>query len=374
MRAGTPAPLHLVFVATLPEPGGACTHTTNLVAALLDAGHRITVVATPGRGVWEELEAQEHPQLARVAATFRTAFDADASAVVSRVLHDARADHVFAVFEQDYWGALRVARRARVPVSFFLHHAGMKRTNRLLLPFARPTYIVPSDDLRAWIVARRIPRSRVQVLANPIDTAYFAPDEAVRAATRAALGFRDTDVVVGFVGRLEHNKGIVPFAEALNAAMREQPALRALWIGSGRREAEVDAVIAQAPAPEHHVRQAWTRDVRACYQAMDIVALPSTGRESFGRVLAEAQSCEKPVLGSAIGGIPTTMDVGVSGALVPPGDVAAWTQALCALAAAPERRAAMGRAGRAFVQAHYDRQRVAGALVAFVESVRDGSR
>ena len=364
MTAEARPTLRLLFVATLPEPGGACTHTTNLVAALLDAGHAVTVMATPGRGVWEELEP--HPQLTRVAGTFRTAFDAEANRILRSVLQEARFDHVFAVFEQDYWGALRAARQARVPVSFFLHHAGMKRTNRLLLPFVRPTYLVPSADLREWIVARRIPRRRVHVLANPIDTTYFSPDPVVRAATRNALGFADEDVVVGFVGRLEHNKGVLPFAHALNRAMGAEPRLRAMWIGSGRREAEVDAIIAQAPDPQRHVRQAWTRDVRANYQAMDVVALPSTGRESFGRVLAEAQSCAKPVLGSAIGGIPTTMEAGVSGELVSPGDVDAWAQALVAIAASPERRAAMGHAGRAFIAAHFDRRAIAEALAQFV--------
>lgn len=360
------ASLRLLFVATLPEPGGACTHTTNLVAALVQAGHAVTVVATPGRGVWDELEP--HPRLTRVAATFRTAFDAEASAVVARELRSARFDQVFAVFEQDYWGTLRVARRERVPSAFFLHHAGMKRTNRLLLPFVRPTYIVPSEDLRDWIVARRIPRRRVHVLANPIDTHAFAPDAAARTAARAAFGFADDDVVVGFVGRLEFNKGIVPFAEALNAAMREHATLRALWIGSGRREAEVDAIIAQAPDRRRHVREPWTRDVRAAYHAMDLLALPSTGRESFGRVLAEAQSCEVPVLGSAIGGIPTAMAAGVSGELVAPGDVTAWARALTALANDPTRRSSMGRAGRLFVQTHFDRAVIAEQLVRFVRA------
>jgi glycosyltransferase involved in cell wall biosynthesis len=359
-------PLRLLFVATLPEPGGACTHTTNLIAALLEAGHAVTVIATPGRGVWEELV--EHPRLTRLAGTFRSAFDPEARNMVAHALGTARFDHVFAVFEQDYWGALRVARQARVPCAFFLHHAGMKRTNRLLLPFARPTYIVPSDDLREWIVARRIPRRRVHVLANPIDTAYFAPDPDARAASRAAFGFVDGDVVVGFVGRLEHNKGILPFAEALNAAMRAHPSLRALWIGSGRREAELDALLAQAPDGQRHVRRPWTREVRTAYHAMDLVALPSTGRESFGRVLAEAQSCAIAVLGSAMGGIPTALQAGVTGELVPAGDVAAWTQAIGTLAADAARRAAMGRAGRAFVQAHFDRSVIADQLVRFVRA------
>lgn len=358
--------MRLLFVATLPEPGGACTHTVNLVAALIAAGHSVTVIASHGRGVWEELG--ERPGLRRVAATFTTAFDDVASAIVERVLSTDRFDHVFAVFEQDYWGALRIARRFKVPASLFLHHAGMKRTNRLLLPFARPHYIVPSDDLREWIAARRIPRKRVAVLANPIDTEYFRPHAALRESARTAFGFAPTDVVIGFVGRLESNKGVLPFAQSLNAAMTTHPNVRALWIGSGRREFEVDTIISEAVDPSRHVRLPWTRDVLGAISAMDVLALPSTGRESFGRVLAEAESCEVPVLGSAIGGIPMALEDGVSGLLVPAGDVEAWATAIRRLADNPSARATMGRAGRAFVQQRFDRRAIAKDLIAYVHT------
>ncbi len=358
--------MRLLFVATLPEPGGACTHTVNLVSALIAAGHSVTVIASHGRGVWEELG--ERPGLRRVAATFSTAFDEVASAIVERVLAEDRFDHVFAVFEQDYWGSLRVARRLKVPASLFLHHAGMKRTNRLLLPFARPHYIVPSNDLREWIVARRIPHKRVAVLANPIDTEFFQPNPELREAARSTFGFTANDVVIGFVGRLESNKGVIPFAQALNAAMVTHPNVRALWIGSGRREFEVDTVISEAVDPSRHVRRPWTRDVLGALCAMDVLALPSTGRESFGRVLAEAESCEVPVLGSAIGGIPMALEDGVSGMLVPAGDVDAWANAIRRLADDPASRATMGRAGRAFVQSRFDRRAIANELIAYVQT------
>lgn len=326
----------------------------------------MTVIASHGRGVWEELG--ERPGLRRVAATFSTAFDDVACAIVERVLAKDSFDHVFAVFEQDYWGTLRVARRFKVPTSLFLHHAGMKRTNRLFLPFARPHYIVPSSDLREWIAARRIPHKRVAVLANPIDTEFFQPNPTLRDSARAAFGFAATDVVIGFVGRLESNKGVMPFAQSLNAVMATHPNVRALWIGSGRREFEVDTVISEAVDPKRHVRLPWTRDVLGAISAMDVLALPSTGRESFGRVLAEAESCEIPVLGSAIGGIPMALEDGVSGLLVPAGDVEAWAAAIRRLADEPATRATMGRAGRAFVQSRFDRRAIAKELVAYVHA------
>lgn len=367
--SGSSGSLRLLFIATRPEPGGAASHLATLAQALVRLGHEVTVVATPGPGVWDALS--DSSGVTRVAATFQRAFDAEAMRTISARLSRQAVDHLFAVFEPDYWGALRLARRHRTPVSLFLHHAGMKRANRWLLPAVRPTYLVPSHDLREWLTARRNPAHRVHVLPNPIDTHAFLPDEPLRERTRQALGFAPTDVVVGFAGRLEHNKGIVPFAKAINQAMQCDARIRALWVGSGRRTAERDALVASGPAPDRHVCLPWSDDMRSLYTAMDLLALPSTGRESFGRVLAEAQSCELPVLGSAIGGIPMALDDGVSGELVAAGDVPAWTDAIVRLAADATRRRAMGRAGRTFVEAQFASACVAHALTTYVKQTAE---
>lgn len=341
-----------------------------MARALARAGHDVTVVATPTRGVWEHLD--DVPAVRRVAATFSSTFDRQAMAVLDELLAVRRPDHVFAVFEQDYRGTLRTARRHGVPVTLFLHHAGMRRTNRLLLPLLRAAFVVPSDDLRAWLCDRRVAERRVHVLANPIDSGYFRPDEAVRARAREAFGFTADDIVVGFVGRIEHDKGIIPFAHALNRAMQRQPRLRALWVGFGRREGELDAILSAADEPAHHVRAPWRTDVHPLYCAMDLLALPSTGRESFGRTLVEAQACMVPVLGSDIGGIPMTMLHGTTGELVPAGDVDRWADAILRLSGDAARRIVMGHAGRAHVRERFDCEVVVRELLAYVATRASG--
>lgn len=347
-----PTPLRLLFVATLPEPGGAASHLISLAKALAAAGHVVGVVTAPSCVIWDALHGVRGISL--FAGRFATAFDPAAMRAVTDAIRGINAQRVFATFEQDYWGVIRAARGARVPVSLFLHHAGMRRTNRLLLPLARSQWLVPSQDLQQWLVALRVAKHRTSVLCNPIDTEYFRPDTEMRVSNRTALGFAPDDIVVGFVGRLESNKGVEPFAEAVTSAMQQVPTLRAMWIGFGRRESAVDGIINASPFAHRHVRLPWTADVLPHYSAMDLLALPSTKRESFGRVLVEAQSCGIPVLGSAIGGIPETMHAGESGELVPPGDVGAWSKALVSLCSDAPRRALMGGKGRAFVRERFD--------------------
>ncbi|MEP6763530.1 MAG: glycosyltransferase family 4 protein [Gemmatimonadaceae bacterium] len=345
-------PLRLVFVGTLSEPGGAASHFISLVSAMAAAGHQVAVLAARGSGVWRTLERNESIELH--AAEFTRKFDTDAMRTLRQVVREVKPHHIVGVFERDYWGTAVVAAQNRVPLTLFLHHAGLKRSSRLALRWVRRHFVVPSHDLRNWIISRGASASRTSVLHNPIDTEYFQQNPEMRAAQRAQFCLSDNDVLVGFVGRIETNKGVIPLAEALTKAMTDNHNLRALWIGFGRRETDIDAIAQRSPFANRHIRLPWTDDMLPYYSAMDIVALPSTGRESFGRVLAEAESCGIPVLGSDIGGIAEAMDAGHSGQLVAPGDVDAWANAIGELATNPERRAQMGVAGRKYVRAAFD--------------------
>jgi glycosyltransferase involved in cell wall biosynthesis len=353
-------PLRLLFVGTLPEPGGAAAHFVSLTTAMASAGHQVSVVAAPGSGIWRALE--QNSNVALHAATFTRTFEKSAMNVVRQVVRTFHPDRVIGVFERDYWGTALVAAQCGVPLDLFLHHAGMKRSNRYFLPWLRRRFLLPSDDLRRWLVARGFPARRTDVLYNPVDTTFFRPDPALREATRQELGIAPDAVLVGYVGRIESNKGIIPFAHAMNKAMERVPNMHALWVGFGRREAELDAIINSAPSALQHVRRPWTDNMLPYYSAMDMLVLPSTGREAFGRVLVEAQACGIPVLGSNIGGIAETMNVGVTGRLVEPGDVKAWTDALVCLASDPALRACMGAAGREYAKSEFDSSVIARAF------------
>lgn len=77
----------------------------------------------------------------------------------------------------------------------------------------------------------------------------------------------------------------------------------------------------------------------------DVLINPSLS-ESFGRGPVEAMACARPVVGAAVGGMRDTIVDGETGRLVPPGDADALAAAVLELLADPERRRAMGRAGR----------------------------
>jgi glycosyltransferase involved in cell wall biosynthesis len=87
---------------------------------------------------------------------------------------------------------------------------------------------------------------------------------------------------------------------------------------------------------------------------MDVVVHASVVPEPFGRVLIEAMALARPVIAPREGGPLVIVADGETGLLVAPRNAAAMGDALASLLADPDRRAAMGRAGRARVDALFD--------------------
>jgi hypothetical protein len=83
----------------------------------------------------------------------------------------------------------------------------------------------------------------------------------------------------------------------------------------------------------------------ACYANCEIFALPSRG-EGFGLVYLEAMAFGKPVIGGAHGGVLDVVENGVTGWLVPHGDIERLSGALESLLADPVRAMEMGERGR----------------------------
>jgi glycosyltransferase involved in cell wall biosynthesis len=104
--------------------------------------------------------------------------------------------------------------------------------------------------------------------------------------------------------------------------------------------------------------------IRDLYRRSSVVAIalrPSIG--IFGITVAlEAMACARPVVMTANPGLEEYLTDGVTGMLVPPGDDAAFAEAVSSLLADPDAAAAMGRAGRQAVEDRFTTGHVAAGL------------
>jgi 2-deoxystreptamine N-acetyl-D-glucosaminyltransferase/2-deoxystreptamine glucosyltransferase len=130
-----------------------------------------------------------------------------------------------------------------------------------------------------------------------------------------------------YVGRLSAEKGVLELVEACAR-------LPLVVVGDGPLRGLVPATGFVAPD-----------ELGAYFRAAAVVAAPSL-REGYGVVAREAMAWGRPVVASAVGGLTDAVRDGVTGLLVPPGDIPALRAALERLLADPELRARLGSEGR----------------------------
>ncbi|WP_420452441.1 glycosyltransferase [Ilumatobacter sp.] len=194
------------------------------------------------------------------------------------------------------------------------------------------------------------PSGRIEIIAPAVEHALFAPGD--RTGARRAIGV-DPDVeLILFVGRIQPLKGpdvaIRALAEVRATSGRD---VRLIVVGgaSGRDgddetrrahdlvvelgvEGSVEFV---APQP-HHILSTY-------YRAADVVIVPSRS-ESFGLVALEAMACGIPVVASAVGGLLSLVEDGVTGRLIPGRDPARYAEAIVGLLDDDGARSAMAEA------------------------------
>jgi glycosyltransferase involved in cell wall biosynthesis len=234
------------------------------------------------------------------------------------------------------------------------------------------TAIGMTEEIVDHVRAQGIRARRFLTIHDGIDLA--SPPSGGGASVRREFGIPADAPLVGVVGHIQPWKGQLLAVEAVARARREVPDLRCLVVGGVHRQgvAYAEELRARIAAPDlagHVILTGARRDVLACMDAMDVVLHTSVTREPFGRVMIEAMAVGRPVIAPAEGGPRVIVADGETGLLVPPRDPDALAAAMTALLTDPTRRAAMGRAGRARVEALFDIRQHARAVEAVLDDV-----
>jgi glycosyltransferase involved in cell wall biosynthesis len=158
-----------------------------------------------------------------------------------------------------------------------------------------------------------------------------------------------------FVGRLAKVKGAPILIEAMARLAEKYPDLTLRLVGDGPDRAALETEVAERGLQDRVAFLGYKSQAEVAEELAqtDVFVLPSFA-EGVPVVLMEAMAAQVPVLSTRIAGVPELVEDGVSGRLVPPGDVDAFTEAFDALLSNPDKRASFGTAGRAKVMAEYD--------------------
>lgn len=194
--------------------------------------------------------------------------------------------------------------------------------------------------------------ARMRVVGNGINVDVFQPRPNVQRKSAELITTLSSDSPL---------KGFRYLLEALAQLRRKRPELRLKVIGQPGHETGTTERVAQLGLESivHFTGRVPAEMIAEAYAEATLAVVPSL-YEGFGFPAGEAMACEVPVVSSRGGALPEVVgESGTCGLLVPPENAEALAQAIDELLDQPERRIAMGKAGRVRVLENFTWRRAA---------------
>ncbi len=263
------------------------------------------------------------------------------------------------LFHADFVGRLAAA-KAHTPHLVHTVHIAEQRFRPWQFAFARWTrqrcqkIIAVSESARDHHAAKaRLPLDAYQVIHNGIDIAAYSRDESARVQLRSEWNLTGDEVLIAFVGRLDHQKGLDVLLDAMNLLHQRGCRVKCVIAGQGPQQSMLERFIATEPAGANIRMLGFTDNVRGVLSAADILAMPSRW-EGFGLAAAEAMAAGLPVVATSVAGLKDVCLEGRTALLVQPDDSDALARKIGQLVADAELRQRLGQAGRQHVEQMFD--------------------
>ena len=338
--------LNLIHITTIPQTFG---FLKGQMRTMQRWGLTVGAITSPASEDLEKLDAEDFPTT-RVPMRRAISPIADLIAIFYLVGHLRRIRPAIVHAHTPKAGLLGMlaATIARVPVRIYHLHgmrfqtlSGWRRWltvagDRLACSLATQVLSVGNSVRQAAIEEGIVNSENVKVLGyGSIDgvdaTERFNPARqtaAMQRSTREELGFTEDSPILGFVGRLVVDKGVVELADAWSTLRAQFPSLHLIIVGmydnNERLPSEVQKLLDDDPriTMVGHVT-----DIERYYAIMDVLCLP-TYREGLPYALIEAAAMEVPVVATHVCGCVDAVVDGVTGKLVAPRDSSGMARAL----------------------------------------------
>jgi glycosyltransferase involved in cell wall biosynthesis len=368
-----------VILQAVPElaAGGAERTAIEIAAAVTRGGGRSFVISEGGR-LEGELAAAGGELIRMRAASKNPAVILANAARMAAAAKACGASLIHARSRAPAWSAKMAARRLGLPF-VTTYHGVYSQKGRLKSWYngvmAAGDVVIANSEFTARVVAERhgTAPERLRVIHRGVDLARFSPDvvsrERVEALRRRWL-IAPHERIVLHAARLTKWKGQTLFIDAVASAADAPEVQDAVFVIAGDAQGRVDyehALRARIAASGLGARFRLTGhcdDMPAAFRAAHIAVVSPIEAEAFGRVSVEAQVMGCPVLATAVGALPETLQDGRTGWLTPPADAHALSRAIAtALKADENQLRPMREAAAAFAHTHFSIDRMQAATL-----------
>jgi glycosyltransferase involved in cell wall biosynthesis len=232
--------------------------------------------------------------------------------------HDVKCHFLLA--QALLWGGLKKT------FTWIAYHHGYTRTSVKVLLYQqldrwslrRPDRIVTlCKPFAQQLVSKGIAIEKISILSNAVQSAPEVSSAKVDGL-RKDLNIAPDELVVLSVGRLSAEKGHADLIRAVAMSVKLHPELRLrlVLVGDGPEKPQLQVLAAELMCPVTFAGH--QSDVFVYYRLCAVFVLPSHS-EGSPLVLLEAMSVAKPIVATAVGGVPEMIEDGTSGLLVEPG-------------------------------------------------------
>jgi glycosyltransferase involved in cell wall biosynthesis len=361
--------MHIVYV--LSPGGGPEAFVTTLAPWLEERGHRISVVYAvrpagraipfgPSVRVSFAPPTSGHYFLSKIVGGFRSwpvrlrGYESGWAAYrAALALHAVQPIDVIEVTEglpisllQRRWPVVVRAHGSDWTFRLFCQDSDLRHDDLAIasetkqLKNSQGVVAISADLARHLVNACDLRADRILVIPYPVNTEMFFPNGARSGGQSQAT--------VMTVGRLERRKGMDVLLRSMAILWEDFPDVNLLMVGGEAQFTRSDLV---AMVPERHrgrirITGSTPHDALPAFYRQAAVYVAATQYETFGYTILEAMACGIPVVATAVGAIPELIENGVTGMLVPYGDVRNLAAAIKRLLTCEEERVAMGRRAR----------------------------
>ena len=343
---------------------------------LRQMGYNVVGISTPGPEIVALQDAQIQHIPVRMTRMISPLRDLLSLWQLYRVLRRERFTIVHAHTPKAGLLAPLAARLAGVPVvaktthGFYFHErtpaawrAFYIAVERIGAACADVVFLVNREDVQTAVEEHICRPGQIRHLGAGIDTQRFdrtTLSTQLIEQTRLDLGLEPGAPVVGFIGRLVAEKGIIELLRAFQVVLRQEPRARLLIIGPLDPE-KTDALTPEI-ASEYGVAHAciftgMRQDMPELLALMNVFVLPSH-REGLPLSLMEASAMGVPCIATDIRGCREVVFHERNGLLTPPRDVKALADAILRVLGDPQAASQMGQAGRQLALEQFDERLV----------------
>jgi glycosyltransferase involved in cell wall biosynthesis len=274
----------------------------------------------------------------------------------------------------DGWLAGLAARLALKPILIRSRHIEVDYPNRFTsaLAFRRlPHHVITTSQRIADRLVKElgVPAQRATCIATGVDLTRFDP--RIVGTLREKLGLAPDIALVGMISVLRSWKGHATFMEAA-AKLLTDTGRRVHFIiaGDGPAREEWTKFIQQEPWLGNVTLLGHRADVPNVLASLDVLVLPSYAHEGIPQIILQAQAMARPVVATAIGGIPEVVEDGVTGLLVAPKDGDALAEKIRAVLDDPALASRLGQTARAHIEKSYSLDAMGHRLLDLYETAR----